>query len=398
MTIRLIKHSHKKQVYGLVSWPFKLHKNPAPVAHGPAYLPIAPGMPARVPASIRLIHKGTTRRAGARFLLNIMAVLAAFILISLILPAAALAWGPGVHMITGNWVLQNLAALPPDVAEALMRYPGQYLHGSLAADIFIGKGSKAREGHSHNWQSGFSLLERANNLRRRAYAFGYLSHLAADTVAHNIYVPGTFRTAPGSGRLAHVYIEMQADSSLNWDCVDARGVFNEAGSLASERILRETISQNNWKYWIKKHIYKRSITFGHSRTLRRSLAFVDRLFPGSERLEMLDYMLTLSTRGIVSVLSDLDKSPVLALDPIGADALSLAVEKQSGRRLIVGSIKNIMKKPAPPLPDIDLAIPVPRHPDIDIIVPDFMRDFPQLCTPGSFVKKDEPASQGHEIT
>ena len=327
---------------------------------------------------------------GAGFFLHILLFFMAFMLLSLILPAAALAWGPGVHMTVGNWVLQNLAALPPDIAEALMRYPGQYLHGGLSADIFIGKGSKAKKGHSHNWESGLDLLSKADNLRRKSYALGYLSHLAADTVAHNVYVPGTFNSAPGSGRLAHVYIEWHADASLKWDCKDARGVFHEAGSLASERILRQTIHQKAWQFWLKKHIYERSISLGGSRGMRGYLAMMDRLFPGQERLELLDYMLTLSTRGIVSVLRDLENSPVLGLDPIGADALSLAGGKRlknngrNRRGLIIGSIRNLMHKPAPVPPDLEISLPVPKNPQIEIIVPDLMRDFPPVCTPDSF--------------
>lgn len=303
----------------------------------------------------------------------------------LILPSAALAWGPGAHMIAGNWILQNLSALPPNVAEALMRYPGQYLHGSLAADIFIGKGSKARAGHSHNWENGLSLLDKADNRRRLSYALGYLSHLAADTVAHNVYVPGTFGTVPGPGRLAHVYIEWHADASLKWDAADARGVFHEAGSLSSERILRDTIRQKAWQYWLKKHIYERSISLGSSRAMQRSITIMDRLFPGDDRLRLLEHMLALSARGIYSVLSDPCNSPVLSLDPIGADALSLAVSKKSGRGLIVGSVKNIIRKPLAAVPDMGFAAPAPARPEINIVVPDLMRDFPQICTPESFV-------------
>lgn len=334
------------------------------------------------------------RRSKVRLLGHILALLLLFCTFSLIFPPLALAWGPGVHMITGNWVLQNLATLPPLAAEALMRFPGQYLHGTLSADIFIGKGSKAKEGHSHNWNCGFSLLSKADNLRRQAYALGYLSHLAADTVAHNVYVPGTFNTAPGSRRLAHVYIEMQSDASLKWDSLDARGVFHEAGSLASERILRETIRQKAWMYWLKKHVYESSIAIGGSNRWRSSMAFMNRLFPGEERLDMLDYMLTLSTRGIMSVLKDLDNSPVLKFDPIGADALALAVTRRSGPGLIIGSLKNIIKKPAPVIPNMEWATPVPKEPEINIIVPELMQNFPQVCLPEGFVARQnnpEPA-------
>lgn len=317
----------------------------------------------------------------------------AFLLMFLAFPASALAWGPGVHMITGNWVLQNLAFLPPEAAQALMRYPGQYLHGSLAADIFIGKGSKNKAGHSHNWESGLTLLDKADNRRRLSYALGYLSHLAADTVAHNVYVPGGLASAPGSGRFAHVFIEMYADANLNWDSLDARGVFHEAGSSASERILRSTIRQTAWKYWLKKHLYEGSIGLGGSRAMRGSMRMMDRLYPGQSRLDMLNYMLTLSTRGIISLLREREKSPVMRLDPIGADALSRAHARWRGRKLITGRVKNLVRRASPPLPDIEIATPVPRAPQIDIVLPEAMLEFPEVCTPMSFTRSAPDAEQ-----
>jgi len=55
----------------------------------------------------------------------------AFLLAELLLPQQALAWGPGAHMVAGNWILQNLTVLSGAAAEALMHYPGQFLYGSL---------------------------------------------------------------------------------------------------------------------------------------------------------------------------------------------------------------------------------------------------------------------------
>lgn len=380
------EHLQYRRADGSVSWPSRLLRRLAfaAVSNTGRIHSCGPSRLQYRPTPLYLVQTDR-RRSKARLVLSGSVFFLLILALFLLFPSAAFAWGPGVHMVTGNWVLQNLASLPPVTAEALMRYPGQYLHGILSADIFIGKGSKAKEGHSHNWESGFNLLDKADNMRRQAYAFGYLSHLAADTVAHNVYVPGTFGTAPGSGRLAHVYIEMQADASLDWDCLDARGVFHEAGSSASERILRDTIRQKAWQYWVKKHVYESSISLNGSRPLRATLALMNRLFPAESRMQMLDYMMTLSTRGIVSVLKDLENSPVLQLDPIGADALATAVTQHSGRGLIIGSLKNIIKRTTPVVPVMDWAAPIPRDPEINIVVPELMQDFPQVCVPESFV-------------
>lgn len=79
-------------------------------------------------------------------------------------PGQALAWGPGVHLALGNSVLANLACLPPLLAALLRRHGSAFLYGCLSADIFIGKGTDFRPGHSHNWVTGFKLLHSARAL------------------------------------------------------------------------------------------------------------------------------------------------------------------------------------------------------------------------------------------
>lgn len=242
----------------------------------------------------------------------------------LLCPAQAYAWGPGVHMVAGNWVLQNLGVLPPEIARCLMEFPGQFLHGSLSPDIFIGKGCRPRQGHSHNWQSGLALLERAATRRHKAYAYGYLAHLAADTVAHNIYVPSQFEQAFGKGRLAHVYLEAQADRILDWDKNDALAVFKEAGSRGASSLLRNALEQKRLNFWLKRLIFKRSLAVGGSKTWRQSMQFFDNLLPANEREPFVQELLLISTRAVFNILMQGQNSVLFAMDPIGAKALAEA--------------------------------------------------------------------------
>ena len=231
------------------------------------------------------------------------------------------AWGPGVHMVTGNWLLQNLTALPTDIAASIMAHPGQFLYGILSPDIFIGKGSLNKKGHSHNWQTGLLLLRLAETAEQEAYAYGYLSHLSADTVAHNVFVPQSSEAAVGSGRLAHVYLEMQADRVLDWDSKDALGVFRERPSAASAALLQKTMRQTPWTFWMKKFLFKQSIFFGGLPTWRSAMGFLDSVVVGPEGVAFAEQMLVVSTRAMVSLLQDVRNSPVRSLDPIGAEAL-----------------------------------------------------------------------------
>ena len=302
----------------------------------------------------------------------------ATLLVTVLWPTDALAWGPGVHMVTGNWVLQNLAGLPMTVAAPIMQYPGQFLHGCLSADIFIGKGSVAKEGHSHNWSSGFSLLESAKSPRALSYAWGYLSHLAADTVAHNVFVPGILHTAPGNGRMAHVYLEIQADRLLAWDSADALSVFYEADSPEGTALLRSAMGQKAFSFWMKKHMFESSISLGGSSVWRTSMRLLDKFIPAQQRGPLVEEMLTISTRAIFSLLSNPDTSPVLSLDPIGAQALALANGKHEGRKLLFRSIPGRVFRS---LTGHGSTLIAPDESPLEVALPDVLASIPAVCVP-----------------
>lgn len=267
---------------------------------------------------------------SARFFAFLAAGVMAFAA-SLALPDTAYAWGPGAHMVMGDWLLSNLSLLPLAVTEPLARFPGFFLHGCLSADIFIGKGSVAKKGHSHNWESGYALLARAKSARSRAYAYGYLSHLAADTVAHNVFVPSLMAFAPGNGRMAHVYLEMQADRMVAWDSGQALASFRERGSGSTANMLRKTLRRNAIKFRLQSGVYQGSIAVGGSALWRRSLRMVDSLFPGHVHAARLTDMLDVSMRAVVDVLRGGESSRVLRLDPVGTAALAEAVALRSGK-------------------------------------------------------------------
>ena len=100
-------------------------------------------------------------------------------------------------MAIGNNVLAHLHLFAPSLASVLAAHPEQYLYGCLSADIFIGKGCKFTPTHSHNWDMGRTLLRQADSAEAQAYAYGYLSHLAADVIAHNYLVPNILGFSAG---------------------------------------------------------------------------------------------------------------------------------------------------------------------------------------------------------
>lgn len=138
----------------------------------------------------------------------------------LLWPDEVFAWGPATHLQIGWQVLSNPAMLIGPVKPLLEVFPYDYLYGCISADIVVGKRFTRALKHCHNWQVGFKLLSSAGSPSQKAFAYGYLSHLAADTIAHNYYVPEKMVTAYSARFLRHIYWEMRFDALADkvvWD-------------------------------------------------------------------------------------------------------------------------------------------------------------------------------------
>src|SRR6202007_3290965 len=104
----------------------------------------------------------------------------------LLTPGHALAWGPVTHVALGVQVLATVITPSTPLQAALVNLPEVFLYGGLAPDIVQGRRFQSRlRRHSHNWSTGVGLLNSARGNHERAFAYGYLAHLAADVVAHN---------------------------------------------------------------------------------------------------------------------------------------------------------------------------------------------------------------------
>jgi hypothetical protein len=143
-----------------------------------------------------------------------MAVAAAACLLLLSLPEPAWAFGPATHVYLGRALLDALQFLPPFLAELLRNHPQSFLYGSMAADISFAKKYVPAGRHCHFWHVGEEILDAARNDRLRAVAYGYLSHLAADTIAHNFFVPRQLVLTSSTKALGHGYWEHRLDTQL----------------------------------------------------------------------------------------------------------------------------------------------------------------------------------------
>jgi hypothetical protein len=136
----------------------------------------------------------------------------ACITIILLLPKEASAWGPATHLDLGSAIIRDLALVSPVIAALIKKYASDFLYGNISADIVVAKNLTAELKHCHNWSFGFKLLKRAETESQQAFAYGYLSHLASDTVAHNNFIPEMMVRAYNSPIRKHIYWEMRFDA------------------------------------------------------------------------------------------------------------------------------------------------------------------------------------------
>lgn len=136
------------------------------------------------------------------------------LLVLALTPDLAYAWTPGTHIFLGESVLSNIAALPGAVASLLHSYPHDFLYGNIAADTSMAKKYAPAGRHCHSWHVGQEIYDRATSDRLRAFAIGYLSHLAADTVAHNFFVPHQLVVTSRTIALGHSWWESRFETHL----------------------------------------------------------------------------------------------------------------------------------------------------------------------------------------
>lgn len=145
---------------------------------------------------------------------RIVLALGLLCLAGMVLPDAAWAWTPGTHVYLGESLLANLHLLPAATAELLRTYPYDYLYGNIAADSSIAKKYAPVGRHCHYWHVGQEIHDLATTDALRAFGLGYLSHLAADVVAHNFFVPRQLVLTSSTSAVGHAYWESRIETHL----------------------------------------------------------------------------------------------------------------------------------------------------------------------------------------
>ncbi len=171
------------------------------------------------------------------------------------IPSPALAWGPGAHIHYALHVLGQLALLAPAVRMLLQKHPNDFLYGTIAADIIVGKKFAGELYHCHHWEVAFPLLDAAKDERQQAFIYGYLTHLSVDTVAHNYFVPYTTIRSYEAYTLRHTYWEMRYDLKMPAEVWDILKELAEGDYHRNDVLLARTLKKALFSFGTTKKIF-----------------------------------------------------------------------------------------------------------------------------------------------
>ncbi len=172
-------------------------------------------------------------------------------------PAELWGWGPGTHVAIGQAVLSSAHLLPPAIQSVLERNRISFLYGSVAADISFAKKYADIGRHSHHWHMGEEILASADSEELQAVALGYLSHLAADTIAHNIYVPRRLLLTSTTQAVGHTYWEHRMDVQLGDRFVKkARRIVLRHDHAEADELFDRVLSRTLFSFQTNRRIFR----------------------------------------------------------------------------------------------------------------------------------------------
>lgn len=127
----------------------------------------------------------------------------------------ALAWGPATHIHLASQLLAGTGLISGAVMTLLLKHARHFLYGNIAADVVFAKRFSKVKHSCHQWSMARKVLADAATDEQRAFAYGYLTHLAADVVAHNKYIPRQLLMTRIAPNLGHLVWEVRTDNLVH---------------------------------------------------------------------------------------------------------------------------------------------------------------------------------------
>jgi hypothetical protein len=263
------------------------------------------------------------------------ALILAIVGLVVLLPAPALAWGPITHIVHGSTILANLTSLPAGLQAVLAACPERYLYGCIGADIIQAKAyTRSLATHCHSWPVAWKLVAAARTEGEQAFAWGYLTHLSADIISHNHFVPSSLLRSFDSRTANHAYWEARADGlqrRRHWQAVREvlRGRYEDCDALV-ERAIHHTL----FSFKTNKRIFDSLMALHKFDRWQALVGSVNRRSKYSLERDAVENYNEVCVTSAMDLLINRDLSFTQEQDPTGREILERAIKLRRQLRVL----------------------------------------------------------------
>ncbi len=246
---------------------------------------------------------------------------------------AGVTWGPGNHLeFEARVWRRRKELLPPRVCTLISEERQAWQYGHIAADLINFKAFGGHYNHCHRWTIVEEMRELARSPAEQAFALGYLAHLAADTIAHNHFVPYHLARFARGRELGHLYWEMNADRFVadeRWDVVSRLKDNPQLQSL--DQLVNRTVPQKALSMGTNKLIFNHVLLVSERKRWRAGMELMHPLPQVQLTRGFLDMFREAAVARIVLALSPRGVQRLSHLDTSGkqAQVRALATRKQA---------------------------------------------------------------------
>ena len=255
----------------------------------------------------------------------VLAVCGVALLLVALTPSHAYAWAPATHAYLSWQVLQQLHLVPEAIRALIAAYPYDFVYGSLAADISLGKKYVPEGRHCHHWHVGEEIEDAARSDKMKAVGIGYLTHLAADTIAHNFFVPRQLLLTSSTKAMGHTYWEARMDRHMGEEYMAlARHAVTEHDHSQADALFDEVLSGTLFSFRTNRRIFRGLIRFQDNDRVQGIFGTLVNLSRWDLTDDTVHQYVVRSFDYVIDYLQRRGDAIPRALDPIGEHNLDLS--------------------------------------------------------------------------
>ncbi len=242
-----------------------------------------------------------------------------------LIPESADAWGPISHLAHGSEVLKGITILGAGLQQLLRRFPTEYLYGCIGADITLGKKyTGPMQAHCHSWDVGWELVDEADTEAERAFAHGYLSHLAADVYSHNHFVPTQLVVSYETRTLRHIYWEARFDSMQDAEYREIVSDLRLRSFPECDALVERVVDRTLFSFRTNKRIFENFLALHDWDNWHRFMAGVSTRSKHTFSEDFVLHYNQACQQNITDLLRRGKRADCQAADPTGLEAISTA--------------------------------------------------------------------------